>query len=73
MPKVHGGPKALNDLLEGTFNGCVRGGGSDSQCSAVAWANAKRQGWHKDRKGNWVKKVLGGVFKGVLGGDRGKG
>lgn len=64
MPKVKDGPKELNAILESTFAGCISNGGTESKCSAAAWANAERAGWHKDREGKWVKKVVS--FKRIL-------
>jgi len=47
MPQVKGGPTSLNKRLEEVYAGCIKGGGTESTCSAVAWSQAKKDGWRK--------------------------
>ena len=55
MPKIIGGPKKLNNLLESVYSSCIIGGGSETSCSKQAWGAAKNAGWKKDKDGNWKK------------------
>ena len=47
MPQVKGGPASLNAKLHSVYKGCLEGGGTESTCSAVAWTQAKKDGWRK--------------------------
>lgn len=56
MPKVPGGPKSLNDMLETVYAAALKEyDGDEAKASAAAWAAAEKAGWKKDKDGKWVK------------------
>jgi hypothetical protein len=57
MPKVEGGPKGLNSLLERVYSDCMRRHNNEQRCSTAAWTAAKSAGWYKDKDGKWKKKT----------------
>lgn len=57
MPKVEGGPKELNDMLETVYQAALKEyDGDEVKASAAAWAAAEKAGWHKNEDDEWVKK-----------------
>jgi len=47
MPKVTGGPDALNNLLESVYQSGIDAGDSEEVASKKAWSSAKTAGWDK--------------------------
>ena len=59
MPKVSGGPKELNSLLERVYSSCMSSRNNKSMCSATAWSAAKGAGWSRGKDGKWKRKKKG--------------
>ena len=56
MPKIEGGPAALNTLLEEVYASCMLKNKNETKCSKIAWGAAEVAGWKKNKKGEWKKK-----------------
>jgi len=56
MPKIEGGPAALNTLLEEVYSSCMKTKKNETRCSKIAWGAAEAAGWKKNKKGEWKKK-----------------
>ena len=66
MPKIQGAPDELNNLLEKVYADAKSRGFPDERASKIAFAAARRAGWHKNREGVWVKSKEFSVTEGLF-------
>lgn len=55
MPQVKDGPAELNKKLEEVYSACMANSKDEKMCSAVAWKQAKRDGWFKNGS-KWMRR-----------------